>query len=159
MNPRPPWQLFRPLTMACLVAIVILTVIRLYLKTSYYRVFDEPFEIWGPYLWSDGIPAIWVHGRTVLPPALLLLLAFFVSKRVPLVPSAIGRYGYRRVGVVAYFLMAIGFSLVDAAIFGPLGNSWHFLLRFVVIISPGLFLLTWWGMRWLIAHLRPLEVN
>ncbi len=147
MQPLGPWQLFRPLAIACLAAILMLTVLWLCLKTSYYSPFHQPFDVWWAYLLNDSIFGILSFGWVVLPPAVLLLFAFFIGTHFHLVQYAITRYGYRRVGTAAYVFMVLEFFLLRVALFGHSPHPVIVVLNFLFSLFPGLLLLAWRGLR------------
>lgn len=154
MNPPTVWQIFRPLSIACLVAILGMVAFVIYVDAPWYAVFHNPFEAHWSYIWGDFISGIKGAGRTVLPPILLLVFAFLLARRFHLIQEHLARYGYRRIGSVAYLFMALEVFLIETAILPDSKKTWLLPIRFVFIISPGLLLLAWWGLRGALGRLR-----
>jgi len=115
---------FRSVSVACLVAMVV--VIAFWVCVARYTA-------------SDALEAAL---QIVLPPVILFFIGLAIDRSFHLSDRIAERYGYRRVGVVAYVFLAMTVALTRSAM-----NDFSVILMLILIIGallPGLLLAAWW---------------
>ena len=132
MKPLNPWLVFRSLSIACLVAVALVIIYFVYVAR---------------------VPALEAFGVTVqlvLPATVLFLIGLSIDRSFHFSDRIAARYGYQRIGIVCYILLALAVGLSRSAM-----NHYGTVVTTIVVVGsllPGLLLGAWWGLHKVIGQ-------